>query len=107
MKNARNTKSYTAEELKTMKAQSQTDLSRVDAITDEELERLIAEDPAERDVRPDWTKAKLILPRAKTSVHLRLEQEIIDFFKEQGSGHIARMQAVLKSYVDAHRPRVK
>ena len=107
MKKNEDIKSYTAEELRAMKAQSKTDLCAFDAMTDEELEQRIAEDPDEKDLRPDWTKAKLILPRAKTSVHLRLEQEIIDFFKEQGSGHIARMQAVLKSYVDAHRPRVK
>jgi uncharacterized protein (DUF4415 family) len=66
-------------------------------MTDEELEQLIDEDEDERDIRPDWTRAKLILPHAKQSVHLRLEQEIIDFFKAHGRGHISRMQAVLKA----------
>ena len=100
-------KSYTAVELKAKHADSRTDLSKVDAMSDEELERLVAEDEDERDIRPDWTRAKLILPRAKQSVHLRLEQDIIDFFKSHGKGHIARMQAVLKAYVEAHRPHVK
>lgn len=104
MKNAENTKSYTAAELKTMKAKSQTDLSRVDAMTDEALEKIIRDDPDEKGICPDWTKAKLILPRAKQSVHLRLEEEIIAFFKAQGRGHISRMQAVLKAYADAHKP---
>jgi uncharacterized protein (DUF4415 family) len=40
-------------------------------------------------------------------VHLRLEQEIIDFFKGQGKGHISRMQAVLKAYVTAHKPHAR
>ena len=105
MKKDKNIKSYTAAELKAKRAESRTDLSRVDAITDEALERLVAED--ERDIRADWTQAKLILPQAKQSVHLRLDQEIIAFFKSPGKGHISRMQTVLKAYVDAHRPHPK
>ena len=104
MKKNEDIRSYTAEELRAMKAQSKTDLCAFDAMTDEELERRIAEDPDEKDLHPDWTKAKLIFPRAKASVHLRLEQEIIDFFKAEGRGHIARMQAVLKAYANAHKP---
>ena len=82
-------------------------MSRVDAITDEALERLVAEDEDERGMQADWTQAKLVLPQAKQSVHLRLDQEIIAFFKSAGKGHISRMQAVLKAYVDAHRPHPK
>ncbi|WP_201776110.1 BrnA antitoxin family protein [Devosia geojensis] len=39
---------------------------------------------------------------APTSVHLKLEPEVFDFFKSQGKGHITRMQNVLKAYVRAH-----
>ncbi|MFA4901190.1 MAG: BrnA antitoxin family protein [Desulfobaccales bacterium] len=107
MKKDKNIKSYTATELKVKRAESRTDLSRVDAITDAELERLVAEDEDERGISPDWTQAKLVLPQAKQSVHLRLEQEIISFFKSQGKGHISRMQAVLKAYVEAHRSQAR
>lgn len=104
MKKSEDIRRYTEEELDATKGESQTDLLRAAAMTEEELERLIADDPDEKDIRPDWTKAKLILPRAKQSVHLRLEEEIIAFFKAQGRGHISRMQAVLKAYADAHKP---
>lgn len=67
MKKDKDIRSYTAEELKAKEAESRTNLSRVASMTDEELERLIAEDPEERNLRPDWTRAKLILPRAKQS----------------------------------------
>ena len=107
MKKDKNIKSYTAAELKAKRAESRTDLSRLDAITDEELERLVAEDEDERGIQADWTQAKLILPQAKQSVHLRLDKEIIAFFKSPGKGHISRMQAVLKAFVDAHRPHPK
>ena len=107
MKRDKNIKSYTAAELNSKRAESRTDLSKVDAMSEEELERLIADDEDEPGIRPDWTQAKLILPRAKQSVHLRLEQDIIEFFKAHGRGHISRMQAVLKAYVDAHRSHAK
>ncbi len=107
MKKDKHIKSYTAAELKAKRAESHTDLSKVDAISDEELERLVAEDEGERAVRADWTRAKLVLPQAKQSVHLRLNQEIISFFKSQGKGHISRMQAVLKAYVDAQRSQAE
>ncbi len=102
-----NFKSFTAAAFKSKRAESRADLNKLDAMTDEKLERLIAEDEDERGIRPDWTQAKLVFPQAKQSVHLRLEQGIIEYFKAHGKGHISRMQAVLKAYVDAHRPQVK
>jgi uncharacterized protein (DUF4415 family) len=107
MKRDKNIKSYTAAELKAKRTHSRTDLGRVDAQTDAELERLVAEDEDELGLRADWTQAKLVLPQAKQSVHLRLEQEVIAFFRSKGKGHISRMQAVLKAYVEAHRPHTK
>ncbi len=35
------------------------------------------------------------MPRPRQSVHLRLDPEVVDFFKAGGKGHITRMQAVL------------
>jgi uncharacterized protein (DUF4415 family) len=107
MTKERHIKSYRAEELKAKRAESKTDLKKFDAITDVTLEKLVAEDEDERDSSPDWTQAKLVMPEPKKSVHLRLDREIIDFFKARGKGHISRMQAVLRAYVTAHRPDVK
>jgi len=103
----KNIKNYTATELKAMHGRSRTDLAKFDAITDDELEKIIAEDENESDLNPDWTQAKLVVPKAKRSVHLRLEQDIVDYFKDGGKGHIVRMQAVLRAYVNAHRPHAR
>ncbi len=103
MKKETHIKSYTGAELKAKRVGSGTDLKKVDTMTDAQLEQAIAEDKDEQDLQPDWTRAKLVLSEPKQSVHLRLEQEIIDFFKVRGKGHISRMQAVLKAYVNAHR----
>jgi len=57
----------------------------------------------ERDLEPDWTRAELVLPGPRQSVHLRLEPEVVDYFKAGGKGHITRMQAVLRADVGAQR----
>ena len=100
-------RSYTAEELKAMRrrGEDRTDWAKVDAMTEADLERAIAEDEDERDLEPDWTRAELVMPRPRQSVHLRLEPEVVDFFKDGGKGHITRMQAVLRAYVDAQKRR--
>ena len=52
-----------------------------------------------------WANAVLVPPMGRTSVHLKLEDEVFDYFKAQGKGHITRMQDVLKAYVKAHQGR--
>ena len=98
---------YTAEELKAMRrrGEDRTDWAKVDAMTEADLERAIAEDEDERDLEPDWTRAELVMPRPRQSVHLRLDPEVVEFFKAGGKGHITRMQAVLRAYVDAQKRR--
>jgi uncharacterized protein (DUF4415 family) len=52
-----------------------------------------------------WANAKWMPPLVprKTSVHLRLDQDVLDWFKAQGKGHLTRMNAVLKTYVYAQK----
>lgn len=47
-----------------------------------------------------WASAKIVLPDTKKSVHLRVDAKVLDFFKAQGKGHLTRMNAVLRSYVE-------
>jgi uncharacterized protein (DUF4415 family) len=48
-----------------------------------------------------WASAKIVLPDTKKSVHLRVDAKVLDYFKAQGKGHLTRMNAVLRSYVEA------
>ncbi|MFD1254376.1 BrnA antitoxin family protein [Devosia equisanguinis] len=53
-----------------------------------------------------WKHAVLVPPRSSpTSVHLKLDPDVFAFFKQQGKGHITRMQDVLKAYVKAQQGR--
>jgi uncharacterized protein (DUF4415 family) len=107
MRKGEHIKTYTADEIRAMRrrGEDRTDWAKVDAMTEADLERAIAEDEDERDLEPEWTRAQLVLPRPKQSVHLRLDPEVVEFFKAGGKGHITRMQAVLRAYVEAQKRR--
>jgi len=50
-----------------------------------------------------WNSARVVMPSGKTSVHLRLDSDIVAWFKANGKGHLTRMNAVLRAYVEAHK----
>lgn len=50
-----------------------------------------------------WDAAEPQAPKAKKPVSLRVDPDILDFFKGQGEGHLTRMHSVLRAYVDAKK----
>lgn len=77
-----------------------TDWARVDAMTDEELEAAIANDPDWAEFRDiDWSDAVLVMPPKKKAISIRLDEDVLDFFKREGEGYQRRMNAVLRSYM--------
>jgi uncharacterized protein (DUF4415 family) len=95
---------YTAEEIDAMiaRGEDRTDWERLRNMTDEEIEASI---DFEEEGEFDWDTARVTTspPRAKKQITLRLDPEIIAFFREQGPGYQTRMNEVLRSYVEAHR----
>jgi uncharacterized protein (DUF4415 family) len=80
----------------------QTDWAVVDALSEQEIEANAAADAD----NPPWTEeelaaARLVLPgdRAKVPVSIRLDPEVLDYFKEEGRGYQSRINAVLLGYV--------
>lgn len=80
----------------------QTDWARVDAMTEEELDAAARSDPdAQPTTEEDWAEAVLILPGPKQLVCLRIDRDILDWFRVQGRGYQTRMNAVLRRYMEA------
>lgn len=71
------------------------------------LRREEAEGPYEgeddEDIEVDWSKAVVVVPEPKKLVSLRLDRDVIDFFKSQGKGYQTRMNAVLRAYMEAKK----
>lgn len=52
-----------------------------------------------------WDDAKVVIPSEKKPVSIRVDTDILDFFKEGGRGYQTRINSVLRSYVDAQKRR--
>lgn len=50
-----------------------------------------------------FEKCEWFVPDRKIPVSIRLDSEIVEWFKAQGPGYLSRMNAVLKAYVKAHK----
>jgi uncharacterized protein (DUF4415 family) len=50
-----------------------------------------------------WKSARVLMPAGKTSVHLRLDSDVVEWFRARGKGHLTRMNAVLQAYVEAQK----
>ena len=77
----------------------QTDWAVVDAQTDEEIEAAVASDPDAVPFDFDWDEAVLVVPSKKKAISIRLDEDVLDYFKSDGDGYQRRMNAVLRSYM--------
>ena len=59
-----------------------------------------SEIPEQREVF--FRKAILKMPEAKAIVTLRLDKDVLKWFKKQGKGYQTRINALLRAYMEAH-----
>jgi len=83
---------------------SASDLKRLAALRDSEV---VVDDDA-----PAWTPemfARAVVKRGldsstrKTLLSLRIDSDVVEWFRAQGRGYQSRMNALLRAYMDAHR----
>lgn len=77
-----------------------TDWSRVGKLTDRQINSAIADDADWAELKNiDWSKAKLVIPAKKKAISIRIDEDVLDYFKSGGEGYQGRMNAVLRSYM--------
>ncbi len=84
---------------------SRTDWERVDALRDEDID--VSEHPGmtpEMFAKAIARKGLRPIPR-KQQVTLRLDADVLEWFKVQGRGYQSRINALLRAYMDAHRSK--
>jgi uncharacterized protein (DUF4415 family) len=80
--------------------ESHSDWARAAAMTNEEIEADIASDPDEVGMVVDWDDVSVELPKPKADLHMRIDQDVLDFSRETGRGYQSRINAMLRSYVE-------
>jgi uncharacterized protein (DUF4415 family) len=80
-------------------SQGKTDWAAFDALTEEQIEEAIRNDP---DWSDDWkwSDAVLVIPPKKKAISIRVDEDVLDYFKgEETAGYQRRINAVLRSFV--------
>ncbi len=105
MQNNEHTVRSTADEIDAMRrrGEDQTDWARVDAMTEEELEASIDRD---EEGEIDWSTVQVGIPGPKQQLTVRFGADVVEWFKAQGAGYQTRMNAVLRSFVEAQNKKI-
>lgn len=59
------------------------------------------EGPPEFEI--DWSRAELVIPEPKQAISLRVDADVLEFFRAQGKGYQTRINAVLRAYMNAQK----
>jgi uncharacterized protein (DUF4415 family) len=96
---------YTAEQLadRRNRGETRSNWAKAAALTNEEIEAQIAADPDEADMVIDWDSATVEMPQPKAVLNMRIDRDVLEYFRKMGKGYQTRINAVLRSYVDRNR----
>ena len=87
---------------KTTSKKSGTDFKRLDAMADADID--LSDIP---EVTPEMFAKGVVRrglqPITKRQLTLRLDSDVIDWFRSQGGGYQTRMNALLRAYMDGHK----
>jgi len=88
---------------KNISRKSQTDWNRVDKLQDNNID--VSDNP---EVTPEMFAKSIIRKglkpvKRKTQVTLRIDEDVLTWFKNQGSGYQTHINSLLKAYKEAHQ----
>lgn len=76
---------------------SGTDWAKLEAMTDDEIDT--------SDIPPlddeFFAKGELRMPKSKPMIFIRIDADVLEWFKAQGSGYQTRMNVVLRLYMQS------
>jgi len=82
------------------KKRSRTDWKRIDAMRDEDID--FSDIPEQG---PDFFKHAILWPGLKEQITLRIDPDVLAFFRKHGRGYQTTINAVLRKYVEAQKHR--
>ena len=102
MRKREHTVRYAADQAEAMiaRGEDRTDWARAGATTEAEIEAQVTADPEEAGMWVDWTAASLAIPKPKAVLNMRIDRDVLEFFRREGRGYQSKINAVLRTYVD-------
>jgi uncharacterized protein (DUF4415 family) len=83
---------------KNTKRRSRTDWKRVDSLRDEDID--FSDIPKQG---PDFFAGAILWAGPKKQITLRLDPDVLAFFRKSGKGYQTNINAVLRKYVDSRK----
>lgn len=85
---------------------TRTDFKRLGAMTEEDIERAALDDPDALPMTDQELEQAMSVPPGKAlPVTIRIDPDVLAFFREAGPGYQTRMNRVLRAFVNAARRR--
>jgi lactoylglutathione lyase len=82
----------------------ETDYARLDAMTDEDIARAVAEDPDAAPVDADWSNAWWTIPAGVQHKYMSVDEDVVEWFRAAaGDDYRDRMREVLRAHMEANR----
>ena len=88
---------------KNLQKSSQSDWARVDALRDEDIDFSDIPELGEAF----FQNANIRLPERKVPVCIRLDREVVDWFKARGKRYQSRINAVLKAFIERQKKETR
>ncbi|MBF0457435.1 MAG: BrnA antitoxin family protein [Nitrospirae bacterium] len=100
---------YTDKELSKLveREGSLSDWDKAASMTQAEIEAGVASDSDEAEMVMDWDNVTVELPHPKAVLNMRIDRDILDYFRKTGRGYQTLINAVLRSYVQRREPQQK
>jgi len=105
MRKKSDTVRYTAKqvEAKIARGEDRTDWIKATAAAGRKLEASIRADVDDIRGEPDWTQAVMGVPVPKDHINIRIDHDVLEWFKANGRGYQTLMNNVLRAFVNARR----
>lgn len=107
MRKKNDTVRYTAKQIKAKiaRGEDRTSWSKSDAVTGAKLEASIRADVDDIHAEPDWTQAVLGVPAPKDHINIRIDHDVLQWFRSNGKGYQTLMNNVLRAFVQTRQQR--
>src|SRR5580704_17003355 len=107
MRKKSDTVRYTAKHIKAKiaRGEDRTDWRKADAMTGKKLEASIRADVDDVQGEPDWTRAMMGIPAPKDHINIRIDHDVLAWFKANGRGYQTLMNNVLRALVQSRLQR--
>lgn len=75
--------------------------------SDKRIAAAVRDDPDAAPIADEefWSSAKLVDPPQKEAISIRVDKDVLDWFRSLGRGYQTRINMVLRGYMDHHSKR--